>query len=74
MTSVSVEGESVWLTLSPAVPAAENFLAVTYMEPVYASAQSIRDTVGNAAASFVSDWYAEQPEDVDRAARKPRVT
>ena len=63
-------------TPSPAVPAAGNFLAVAYMEPVQASAQSIRDTVGDAAASFGSDWYAEQPEAVDRAsraAREPRV-
>ena len=63
-------------TPSPAVPAAENVLAVTYTEPVYASAQSIRDTVGNAAPSFGSDWYAQQPEAVDRAsraAREPRV-
>ena len=63
-------------TPSPAVPAAGNFLAVAYMEPVHASAQSIRDTVGNAAPSFGSDWYAQQPEAVDRAsraAREPRV-
>ena len=63
-------------TPSPAVPAAGNVLAVTYTEPVYASAQSIRDTVGNAAPSFGSDWYAQQPEAVDRAsraAREPRV-
>ena len=76
VTSVSVAGGSVWLTLSPAVPAGESFLAVTYMEPVYTSARSIRDTLGNAAASFGSDWYAEQPEALDRAsraARAPRV-
>ena len=63
-------------TPSPAVPAAGNFLAVAYMEPVQASAQSIRGTVGDAAASFGSDWYAQQPEAVDRAsraAREPRV-
>ena len=76
VTSVSVQGDSVWLALSPAVPAAEIFVSVTYMEPVYASAESLRDAVGNAAASFVSDWYAESPETADRTSRedrKPRV-
>ena len=72
VTSVSVQGDSVWLALSPAVPAAEIFVSVTYMEPVYASAESLRDTVGNAAASFVSDWYAESPETADRTSREDR--
>ena len=77
VTSVAVEGASVWLALSPAVPEAEAFVSLTYMEPVRASAPSIRDTVGNAAASFGSDWYAESPETADRAsrtAREPRTT
>ena len=72
VTSVSVEGASVWLALSPAVPEAEAFVSLTYMEPVHASAPSIRDTVGNAAASFGSDWYAESPETADRASRAAR--
>ena len=72
VTSVSVQGDSVWLALSPAVPAAEIFVSVTYMEPVYASAESLRDAVGNAAASFVSDWYAESPETADRTSREDR--
>ena len=72
VTSVSVQGDSVWLALSPAVPAAEIFVSVTYMEPVYASAESLRDAVGNAAASFVSDRYAESPETVDRTSREDR--
>ena len=76
VTSVSVEGESVWLTLGAEIVLAESYLTVSYMEPVYASAQSIRDTVGNAAASFVSDWYAHGLASVDgtsRTARKARV-
>ena len=72
VTSVSVQGDSVWLALRPAVPAAEIFVSVTYMEPVYASAESLLDTVGNAAASFVSDWFAESPETADRTSREDR--
>ena len=72
VTSVSVQGDSVWLALSPAVPAAETFVSVTYMEPAHASAESVRDAVGNAAASFVSDWYAQNPETVDRMSRDAR--
>ncbi len=77
VTSVSVEGASVRLALSPAVPDTEAFVSVSYLEPVPASAESIRDGVGNAAASFVSDWYAQQPDAVSRtsrAAREPRTT
>ena len=70
--TVSVQGDSVWLALSPAVPDAESFVSVTYTEPVYPSAHSLRDTVGNAAASFVSDWYAETPDFVDAASRTAR--
>ena len=76
VTSVAVEGASVWLALSASVPEAEAFVSVSYRQPVDASARSIRDTLGNAAASFVSDWYAQQPEALDRAsraARAPRV-
>ncbi len=72
VTSVSVEGESVRLALSPAVPDAEILVSVSYRQPVYASTQSIRDTVGNAAASFVSGWYAETPESMDRISRAAR--
>ena len=74
--SVSVQGDSVRLALSPAVPDAEAFVSVTYMEPVYPSADSLRDTVGNAAVSFVSNWYGESPDSastVSGAARKPPV-
>ena len=76
VTSVSVRGNSVWLALSPAVPAAETFVAVTYMEPVSPSSPAVRDTAGNAAGSFVSDWLAEaiDPSDgTSRAARKAHV-
>ena len=69
VTSVSVEGESVRLALSPAVPDTETFVSVSYLEPAPAAAESIRDGVGNAAASFVSDWYAQQPDAVSRTSR-----
>ena len=72
VTSVSVQGDSVWLALSRAVPDAESFVSVTYMEPVHGSAESLRDAVGNAAASFVSDWIAESPDTVDRTSREDR--
>ncbi len=72
VTAVSVAGDSVSLTLSRDVPAAGPDLVVTYVDPVDASAVRIRDTAGNAAASFVSDRGREGTQDADPAPRTGR--